>query len=287
MLGINRSTLFYQVKSSAADDIDVMNAIQQIYADHPFMGYRRMTVMLVSKGYIINHKRTLRLMRLMGLQAVYARRNLSKRRLSDAVYPYLLSDQPARAPNDVWAVDITYLRLAIGFVYLTALIDLISRQIMGWNISTCLETDSCLTALDMALTLYPKPGIINSDQGCQFTSAAWTQTLTAHGIKISMDGKGRCLDNIYIERFWKSLKYEEVYLKSYDSVKQCRREIGLYIQWYNTKRPHQSLSYQTPQAIYQQFIKEKNYDIDYNHKIFDAKKTNLNQAIGRSNTPQL
>lgn len=287
LLGINRSTLFYQMKPSAADDIDVMNAIQEIYAGHPFMGYRRLTVMLTSRGYVINHKRTLRLMRFMGLQAVYARRNLSKRRLSDAVYPYLLIDQPAQVPGDVWAVDITYLRLAIGFVYLTALIDLISRQIMGWNISTCLETDSCLRALDMALALYPKPDIINSDQGCQFTSIAWTKTLTAHGIKISMDGKGRYLDNIYIERFWKSLKYEEVYLKSYDTVEQCCHEVGLYIQWYNTKRPHQSLGYQTPQTIYQQFMKEKTDDMKKICTMINATQTDLNQVSYRAKSPQL
>lgn len=139
----------------------------------------------------------------------------------------------------------------------------------------------------MALTLYPKPGIINSDQGCQFTSVAWTQTLTAYGIKISMDGKGPCLDNIYIERFWKSLKYEEVYLKSYDSVEQCRHEVGLYIQWYNTKRPHQSLGHQTPQTIYQQFMKEKTDDMKKVCTIINATQADLNQVNYRAKSPQL
>lgn len=257
LLGVNRSTLFYHKKPAKADEVELMNAIQDLYAHYPFMGYRRISVMLCTQGYTINNKRTLRLMRLMGLQALYVRQNLSKRRLSDAVYPYLLTTQPAVKPNDVWSIDITYLRLAIGFVYLTALIDIISRQIMGWHISPYLETESCLKALEMALQLYAKPNIINSDQGCQFTSIIWIQTLTVYSIQISMDGKGRCLDNIYIERFWKTLKYEEVYLKSYNTIAECRQEVGQYIQWYNTKRPHQSLNYQTPQEVYNQFLKEE------------------------------
>ena len=256
LLGINRSTLFYRSRALIIDkdQVELMNAIQDIYAEHPFMGYRRITVMMKAKGYLINTKRTLRLMQTIGLQALHPKKNLSKRRLQDAVYPYLLINEPAVVPNDVWHIDITYLRLTTGFVYLTALIDQISKRIMGWHISPYLETDSCLKALEMALDQGTKPKIINSDQGCQFTSQAWISALVDNGIKISMDGKGCYLDNIYIERFWRTIKYEEVYLKSYETVAEAKEEIAKYINWYNNKRPHQTLNYQTPNSVYQQFI---------------------------------
>lgn len=223
-----------------------MNEIQDIYATHPFKGYRRICHDLQDKGHPINYKRVLRLMRKMGLQAVYPKKNLSKRRQEDAVYPYLLKEFPPQKPHDCWQVDITYLKIATGFVYLTALIDVVSRHVMGWYLSPQLDTDSCLRALEMALKSGYKPVMINSDQGSQFTAKDWVKKLTDEGIKISMDGKGRCLDNIYIERFWRSVKYEEVYLKTYESVAEARREIGQYIAWYNTQRRHQGLGYITP-----------------------------------------
>lgn len=278
LLEINRSTLSYRKRPLKNDQVELMNNIQDIYAEHPFMGYRRITVMLHSRGYTINKKRTLRLMRLMGLQALYPRKNLSKRRLKDAVYPYLLTIEPAVLPNDVWCVDITYLRLTIGFVYLTALIDIISRRIMGWHISPYLETISCLKALEMGLLQNALPKIINSDQGCQFTSKSWVSTLTQNNIKISMDGKGRCLDNVYIERFWRTLKYEEVYLKSYDSVAEARQAVGHYIHWYNTKRPHQALQYQTPEVVYNNLKKENNYDLKQRFTIIPT-SVNTSQSL--------
>lgn len=232
-----------------------MNHIQEIYAEKPFLGYRRITYFLRQKGICINKKRVLRLMQQMCLQAVYPKLNLSKRRMEDKVYPYLLHAQKPLSPNDAWAVDITYIRLGCGFLYLVALIDIVSRRVMGWDLSPFLETSSALKALDMALETGHVPKIINSDQGVQFTSKAWCEALISRGILISMDGKGRCLDNIYIERFWRSLKYEEVYLKSYENVKEARFGIGAYIEWYNNVRPHQSLGQQTPGAKFLEELK--------------------------------
>jgi putative transposase len=226
-----------------------MNEISDLYASFPFMGYRRITEMLNRSGYSINRKRILRLMGIMGLAAVFPKMNLSKRRQQDMVFPYLLHQYPALKVNDVWGVDITYIKLQSGFVYLVALIDVVSRRIMGWSLSPFLETTNCLEAFAMAAsTAIPK--IMNSDQGCQFTSRLWVWKMVEYRIEISMDSKGRCLDNIYIERFWRSLKYEEVYLKAYETVNEARREIGAYIEFYNNIRPHQSLLYQTPQEIY-------------------------------------
>ena len=176
------------------------------------------------------------------------------------MYPYLLKEQPPKLPDDVWCVDITYIKTSVGFVYLVALIDVVSRRVMGWTVSPYLETSFCIEALKMALLHGKKPKIINSDQGCQFTSKEWVETLLSQGIQISMDGKGRCLDNIWIERFWRSLKYEEVYLNTYDSVLEARRAIGTYIEWYNNHRLHQALGYRTPAAIYLAFTERKEID---------------------------
>jgi len=208
-----------------------MDKISDIYCAHSFYGYRRIALELKDQGHIVNHKRVLRLMKKMNIQAVY---------------PYLLKEHPPKKPHDVWCTDITYIRMKHGFLYLTALIDVVSRHVMGWHLSTTLSTQGCLKALDMGLKTGHKPIIINSDQGSQFTSQDWINRLTQEGIKISMDGKGRCLDNIPIERFWWSLKYEEVYLKTYKTVGQARQFIGEYISWYNTKRRHSGLNYNRP-----------------------------------------
>lgn len=226
-----------------------MNKIKEIYCVHSFYGYRRIAFELKDQGHIVNHKCVLRLMQKMNIQAIYPKKNLSKRRQEDIVYPYLLKDHPPLKPHDVWCTDITYIRMNHGFLYLTALIDVVSRYIMGWHLSTTLSTKGCLEALDMALKTGHKPVIINSDQGCQFTSTDWINALTKEGVKISMDGKGRCLDNIPIERFWWSLKYEEVYLKTYETVKEARLCIGYYIYWYNTKRRHCGLNYNRPHDV--------------------------------------
>ncbi len=251
LLGVNLSTLYVKHKPETDDTVTLMNEIRAIYARQPFKGYRRICNDLQDMGYKVNRKRVLRLMRLVGIQAIYPKKNLSKRRQADAVYPYLLKDHPPQEPHDCWCVDITYIRIATGYVYLTGIIDVVSRHLMGWHLSTTLDTDSCLRALAMALKTGHKPKILNSDQGCQFTSKDWVKTLADGGMLISMDGKGRCLDNIYIERFWRTLKYEEVYLKTYESVAEARCEIGQFIVWYNTQRRHQGLGYITPlQAMY-------------------------------------
>lgn len=246
ILEVNLSSLYIKPKPVSAENVTIMNEIQDIYAVFPFKGYRRICNDLQDLGFNVNHKRVFRLMRIMRLQAVFPKKNLSKRRQGDAVFPYLLKAQPPLKPHDCWGIDITYVRLSTGFVYLTALIDVVSRHIMGWHLSIDLDTKSCLKALKMALASGFKPGIVNSDQGCQFTSLEWVAMLTEEKIQISMVGKGRCLDNIHIERFWRSIKYEEVYLKSYEGVAHARHEIGKYIVWYNTERRHQGLGYITP-----------------------------------------
>jgi putative transposase len=249
LLGVNLSSCYVKPKPSSQDTVTLMNEIRDIYAVRPFNGYRRIKWDLRDLGYNVNHKRVYRLMKLMGLQAVYPKKNLSKRCQSDAVYPYLLKDYPPLKPHDVWCVDITYIKIATGFIYLTALIDVVSRCVMGWNVSTCLDTESCLKALEMSIKSGFKPIIINSDQGCQFTSQEWAYNLSLLGIKISMDGKGRCLDNIPIERFWRTVKYEEVYFNTYETVKEARESLGKYIEWYNLYRRHSGINYQRPYEV--------------------------------------
>ena len=246
LLSVTRSMVYYCPADPGNDSADHMNEIREIYERHPFKGYKRITDDLVEKGYTINHKRVYRLMRLMGLQAVYPKRNLSKRRQKDVVYPYLLKTYPPREPHDCWCVDITYVKTAHGFIYLTALIDVVSRCIMGWKASPHLDTESCLDALEMAINSGYKPKIINSDQGCQFTSQEWLYSLRLLPVDISMDGKGRYLDNIPIERFWRTIKYEEVYLKTYDTVAEANKSLSEYIKWYNHERRHSGIGKKRP-----------------------------------------
>lgn len=228
-----------------------MNDIQEIYLSWPFFGYRRITALLRGRGYDVNRKCVYRLMGVLGLRALYPKKNLSKRKKEDDVYPYLLKLCPPLRANDAWSVDITYIKLVQGFVYLTALIDVVSRKVMGWCLSPFLETQSCVQAFEMAI-LVACPLIINSDQGSQFTSGKWIEIMTHYSIKISMTGQGRCLDNVYIERFWRSIKYEEVYLKTYDSLVEARQAIADYIDFYNALRPHQALNYKTPNQVYEE-----------------------------------
>ena len=249
VLQVNRSQQYYQPKCSADKDtceITLMNEIQDIYARRPFQGYKRITQDLKDMDYRVNHKRVYRLMRQMGLQAVYPKKNLSKRRLEDAVHPYLLKQHPPQKVNDCWCVDITYIKTSRGHVYLTALIDVVSRYVVGWSLNTCLDTEGCLDALEMAHQTGVTPKIINSDQGCQFTSQDWAYAMSLLQIRISMDGKGRCLDNVPIERFWRTLKVEEVYLNTYETVLEARAAIGQYIEWYNHERRHSGIDNHRP-----------------------------------------
>jgi putative transposase len=250
LLGLNRSTFYYQKEEASIDDIDLLNAIRDIWERYPFYGYRRITQELRgAENIIVNRKRVQRLMAEGDIQAIFPGPNTSKRNKRDAVHPYLLKGLDISYPNQVWMVDITYLRMQNGFMYLFALIDVYSRYVVGWSLSNTLDTEFCLSALKAGCS-YEMPEIVNSDQGCQFTSMEWINFLREWNIKISMTGKGRCADNIYIERFWRSFKREEFYLNEYQSVQELRTAIGTYIEFYNQKRWHQALNYKRPADVY-------------------------------------
>jgi putative transposase len=251
LLSVARSSIYYDSKPSSTENDDVMllNEIRDIYQETPFYGYRRIEVELRKKGFVINHKKVQRLMTLGGIKAVYPTKRTTVANPNHKIFPYLLRDMVIDKPNQVWQVDITYIKIRHGFVYLICLIDIFSRKVMGWALSTFLSTEACLEALEMALN-HGMPEIINSDQGCQFTSNAWIDMLTINNIKVSMDGKGRWADNVYIERFWRSIKYENVYLNSFDSVDQAYEALKNYIEFYNQRRPHQKLNYHTPDVIF-------------------------------------
>jgi len=249
LLQVNRSTLYYKTRETDIDDIDLLNEIRDVWERYPFYGYRRITKELQAKGYNVNRKRIQRLMRLRGIQALYPGPNTSRRNKLHKVHPYLLRDVTIIRPDQAWMVDITYLRMDSGFVYLVALIDVYSRYVVGWKISNTLETEFCIDALKSALVT-GTPELINSDQGCQFTSDDWVDFLKNNNINISMTGKGRCLDNVYIERFWRNVKREEFYLNEYATIRELKKAIGEYIEFYNHRRWHQSLDYKTPASFY-------------------------------------
>jgi putative transposase len=229
-----------------------MDLIDRQYLETPFYGSRKMTVHLKGMGHSVNRKRVQRLMRLMGLEAIYPRINLSKRAMEHKKYPYLLKGLSIFHPNQVWGCDITYIRVFGGFIYLVAVLDWFSRFVLSWKISNTLDSLFCIEAVEDAMSSFGKPEIFNTDQGCQFTSDAFIKILKDCGIAISMDSKGRVFDNIMVERLWRSLKYEEIYLKGYQefSVKDATRGIGKYFGFYNTERPHQSLGYKTPKMVF-------------------------------------
>ena len=250
LLGVNRSMVYYQ-QVIDSDDIWLGNRLRELWQAHPFLGYRKLTALLrLEDGLIVNDKRVLRLMRELGIQAIYPKPRLSLRNTAHKIYPYLLKEISIIRSNQVWMVNITYLRLGSRFVYLTAFIDVFSRYIAGWQLSFSLDTQSCVDALDHALK-NGQPEIINCDQGCQFTSVLWITTLTGLSIQISMDGKGRWADNVFIERFWRTIKYEAIFLNDFDNYQQLYQGVNEYIEFYNHKRPHQSLDYQRPADRYQ------------------------------------
>ena len=226
-----------------------MKLIDEQFTKIPFYGIRRMTVALNRMGYEVNKKRVQRLMRIMDLAAIYPKKRLTSASKDHKVYPYLLSDVKILRPNQVWSTDITYIGLKGGFVYLVAIIDWFSRYVLSWELSITLDSSFCLSSLDRAL-LEAKPEIFNSDQGSQFTANSFSQILLANNIKISMDGRGRVFDNIFVERLWRSLKYELIYLNEYDSVPETVGAIGSYFAFYNQERPHQSLQYMTPAEVH-------------------------------------
>lgn len=250
LLSINRSTYYYQAKGLTQRDLEIMSTIDEIYTEHPYYGARRMSKSLEALGIIIGRKAVRRYYRIMAIEAVYPKMNLSKRNTAHKIYPYLLKGVEISRVNQVWSSDITYIRMAQGFVYLVAIIDWYSRYILSWKVSISLEAEFCISALEEAVEKYGQPDIFNTDQGSQFTSEKFLTALTNHAIKISMDGKGRALDNVFIERFWRSLKQEKIYLIILTTVTEAKNAINDYINFYNNKRMHQSLDYFTPRQVY-------------------------------------
>jgi len=250
VLDINRSGLYYRPKGPSDEDLMLMNLIDHQYLATPFYGARKMAVELKRQtGLTVNRKRVRRLMQLMGIRAIYRRPRTSKPAPGQNAYPYLLRDLKITRPNQVWAADITYIPMSRGFLYLVAIIDWYSRYVISWRLSNTLDDDFCVAALEEALGK-GTPEIFNMDQGSQFTGEAFTRLLKEHDIKISMDGKGSYNDNLFIERLWRTVKYEEVYLKAYEDGREARISLGAYFRFYNTSRPHQSLGYRTPAEVY-------------------------------------
>lgn len=250
LLGLNRASYYYKPATETPLNLILMRLIDQEYTDHPFQGRRKMTLHLRGQGYLVNVKRVRRLMQIMGIEAIYPQPRTTRVNQEHRIYPYLLRGVKITRPNQVWSTDITYLPLANGFMYLTAVIDWYSRYVLAWQLSNTLDTQFCIDALEQALRL-GQPAIFNTDQGSQFTSAAFTGILEAAGIQISMDGKGRALDNILIERLWRTVKYEDIYLKHYETVPLLYSGLRDYFAFYNHERPHQSLDYRTPAAVFQ------------------------------------
>lgn len=250
LLGVSRSSYYYKSKGYRSRDLEIMRIIDETYTEYPFYGTRRMAKYLQDIGFAAGRKKVRRYYRIMGLEAIYPKMNLSKRNQAHKVYPYLLRGLKIVRPNQVWSADITYVRLSQGFVYLVAIIDWYSRYILSWRVSISLEHEFCVEALEEALEKYEKPEIFNTDQGVQFTSLNFTKVLIAEGIKISMDGKGRALDNVFIERFWRSLKQEKIYRIVLTTVKEAKVNIAEYMQFYNEERMHQSLDYKRPEEVY-------------------------------------
>ncbi len=249
LLGLNRSGAYYSPVGENPRNLALMGLIDEQFTRTPFYGSRRLTEWLKRQGHQVNRKRVRRLMRRMGIETVYRKPRLSVSDQQHKIYPYLLRNLDVIRPNQVWATDITYIRLRAGFLYLVAIMDWFSRYVLSWRLSNTLDTSFCLAAVDEALS-QGRPEIFNSDQGSQFTSRDFTGRLKASGVRISMDGKGRVFDNIFVERLWRSLKYEEVYLKDYEGVPEAIAEIGSYFRFYNEERLHQSLGYHTPAEVH-------------------------------------
>jgi putative transposase len=249
LLDISRSGLYYQPVGISEEDLTLMKLIDRQYLAIPFYGARKIAAWLKSQGHRVNRKRVRRLMQIMGLKAIYRHPRISKPAPGHKIYPYLLSGMKITRPNQVWAADITYIPMARGFLYLVAIIDWYSRYVLSWRLSNTLDASFCAEALEEALRK-GKPEIFNTDQGAQFTGEAFTGFLEQHGVRISMDGKGRYSDNLFIERLWRTVKYEEVYLKAYQDGRDARIGLGNYFSFYNTERPHQALSYRTPAEVF-------------------------------------
>jgi putative transposase len=254
LLGIAKSSYYYKPAVESALNLQLMKLLDEQYMKTPFYGIRKMTAFLNRQGYQINHKRVRRLMKLMGIEAIYPKKHLSSANNEHKKYPYLLKDLIIDRSNQVWAMDITYIRLLKGFIYLTVVMDWYSRFIISWKLSNTLDVYFCIEALEEALTK-SSPIIFNTDQGSQFTSSKFIDILEKSDIKISMDGRGRVFDNIFIERLWRTVKYEEVYIHNYEIVKDAYQSLNKYFTFYNTERIHERLNYATPEEIYLSYMK--------------------------------
>jgi putative transposase len=250
LLGLPRSSYYREPGSESEENLELMRLIDEEYMRHPFYGTRKMCGYLRRQGYKANRKRIQRLMRKMGIESIAPKPNTSSPRKEHKVYPYLLRGMDINRPDQVWCSDITYIRLSGGFVYLTAVMDWYSRYVLSWEISVTMDDEFCVNALTSALRRHDVPEIFNTDQGSQYTGNGFTGVLKEHGIRISMDGKGRAMDNIFIERLWRSVKYEEVYLKEYSNVKELIESLKRYFEFYNFERPHQTLDGKTPAEVY-------------------------------------
>jgi putative transposase len=249
LLGLPRSSYYYEPAVETPENLTLMKLIDRQYTARPYYGSRRMTVWLTGQGHRVNRKRVQRLMRLMGLEAIYPRPNLSALAAGHKVFPYLLRGVTIARPDQVWSTDITYIHMPCGFMYLAAIIDWYSRYVLAWRLSNTLDGTFCLEMLEEALGR-GQPEVFNTDQGVQFTAAAWTSRLLTAGVAVSMDGKGRCLDNVFVERLWRSVKYEDVYPKGYEAVPALQTGLSDYFLFYNEERPHQALEYRTPGQVY-------------------------------------
>jgi putative transposase len=250
LLSLARSTAYYRPQETSEEDLRLMRRIDELHLEHPFAGSRMLRDMLKREGHRVGRKHVATLMKKMGIEALYKKPNTSRRHAAHPIYPYLLRNLAIERPNHVWAADITYIPMKRGFVYLFAVMDWASRRVLSWRLSNTLTTDFCIEAVQEAIHRYGVPEIFNTDQGSQFTSLEFTQLLQDHGIAISMDGKGCWRDNVFVERLWKSIKYEEVYLRAYETVSAARSGIGRYLEFYNSRRPHSALDGDTPDAFY-------------------------------------
>lgn len=258
LLALARSTYYHVPQPVREEELTLMRLIDQCYLERPFYGTRRIKDWLFDHhGLVVNRKRIQRLRRLMAIETLYPKRNLSLANQQHKVYPYLLKGLTIDRPNQVWSTDITFIPMAKGFVYLVAVMDWYSRRVLSWRVSTTMDTAFCVEALEEAIERYGCPDIFNTDQGSQFTSEEFTAVLKRHDIAISMDGKGRWIDNVFVERLWRSVKYEEVYTRAYDDVPEAKRLLGEYFRFYNAERRHQSLNRMTPDEVYYQTVARK------------------------------
>ena len=250
LLDLCRSSLYYQPKPVSAADLALMRRIDEPHLAHPFLGARRLARMLLREGVEVGRRHVGTLMRLMGIEAIYRKRRTSIPAKGHKIYPYLLAGVAIERPNQAWAADISYLPMARGFAYLVAILDLYSRKVLSFRVSNAMTTDFCVEALQEALSRYGAPEIFNTDQGSQFSAEEFTEVLLAKGVRVSMDGKGRWVDNVFVERLWRSVKYEDIYLHAYDTVREVRLALASYFSFYNARRVHQSLEYRTPDEMY-------------------------------------